>query len=133
MPAVDRKELRRLVNDARDEARTTVFDDEGLLDELQASQGVTLLPTNDQDALHKRLRAREREYILDERENARREAAIASAALIGDDGLDANGRLPQPSEELEEVAEVVLTGYLDKKLFIEVLKLAGLRLSLIHI
>ena len=39
MPAVDRKELRRLVNDARDEARTTVFDDEGLLDELQASQG----------------------------------------------------------------------------------------------
>ena len=31
MPAVDRKELRKLVNDAREEARTTVFDDEGEL------------------------------------------------------------------------------------------------------
>ena len=41
MPAVDRKELRKLVNDARDEARTTVFDDEGLLDDLQLSQVLT--------------------------------------------------------------------------------------------
>ena len=75
---------------------------------------MALLPTDDQDALRKRLRQREHEFILEQRENARRDAAIAAAALIGDDGLDANGHPLQPPQE-EEPAEVVLTGFLDKK------------------
>ena len=82
---------------------------------------MALLPTDDQDALRKRLRQREHEFILEQRENARRDAAIAAAALIGDDGLDANGHPLQPPQE-EEPAEVVLTGFLDKKVLVLVSK-----------